>query len=160
MVDCMLRLRKMTRLPAAIAGTAQVAAWKYRDCRGCWDWSECGICRQRLPRLRKRMSAEVAGQHFKDCRDSQECLPRLPGLPILPAEKGWLHAEIEKNWRACRRELERLPPKMPRLSGCWERRIFNPRLPKVLTKVIEIATDIAGRHCRDCRNCWDCRECR
>ena len=44
-------------------------------------------------------------------------------------------------------------PKMPRLSGCWDCRNFSPRLPNVLAKIVEIGTEIAGRHCRDCRVC-------
>ena len=29
-----------------------------------------------------------------------------------------------------------------------------------MTKIVEIATEIAGRQCRDGRDCWECRECR
>ena len=138
----MLRLKKLSKLPDGTSGTAQVAAQKYRDSTGYWDWWECGICRQRLPRLRKRMSAEIAGQHCKDCRDSQECLPRLPGLPKLPAESGWLQAEIDK--------LTRLPTRV-----CLDCRGCSPKMPILhrLLGVPNFQSEIAESHDQDC---WDC----
>ena len=88
--------------------------------------------------------------------------PEIAGLPILPAENGWLHAEIEVIEVAGRdcRDCRNCRLKMPRLAGCWGCGLFSPRLPKVLTKVVEVATEIAGRRCWDRSDCWDCRECR
>ena len=37
------------------------------------------------------------------------------------------------------------------------------RLPILQTEIADIATELAGRHCKDCRDCWNCRdrrECR
>ena len=46
-----------------------------------------------------QIATEIVGLHFRlwqDSWDFRNYRPRLLALPILPAENGWLHAEIEK----------------------------------------------------------------
>ena len=175
MGDCTLRLRKLTILPDGIAGTA---AQKCREWGGCW---ECQIFSPRLPKVLTKIveiATEIVNRHCRDCRDCWDCRecrylqdcrdrrdsrPRLPGLPILPDENGWLHAEIEKIPEVAggiAGTRETAAQKCRDCRGCWACRIFSRRLPKVLAKIVEIATEIAGRHWRDCKGCWECRECR
>ena len=165
----------MTILPDGIAGTA---AQKCREWGGCW---ECQIFSPRLPKVLTKIvqiATEIANRHCRDCRDCWDCRecrylqdcrdrrdsrPRLPGLPILPDENGWLHAEIEKIPEVAggiAGTRETAAQKCRDCRGCWACRIFSRRLPKVLAKIVEIATEIAGRHWRDCKGCWECRECR
>ena len=121
-----IRFKKLTRLPAGVAGSAQIAenadistiaviaeslAW---DC-----WDSCG---QRCCR---------------DCRRrTRGCLMRLKRLRDY-----W-------DRRDCR-------PRMLRLLGL----LRVPRLPILQTDITEIATDSAGRHCREYQDCRDYRDC-
>ena len=131
------------RLPKVLAKIVEIATETagrhWRDCRDCWECREC--------------------RYIQDCRDCRDCRPRWAGLPICPAENGWLHAEIEKidaiagrHCRDCRVWL----PKMPRLPSL----LGVKRTPNLQTEITKIATENVGRHCGGCRDCWGCPECR
>ena len=161
-----------------------IACWvwkKWRDCRPRLP----GL--HRLPPKNTEI-ARVAGidenAEFadRDCQDSErECLPRSPANIVKTAEIAKSVSRDRRGYQYCRprvgdcmlrlKNLTRLPDgtsgtaevaaqKCRDSTGCWECRIFSPRLPKVMTKIVEIATEIAGRYCRECRDCWECRGCR
>ena len=110
MGDCMLRLKKVTRLPVGIAETAEFDSQKCQDCRGCREWWECRIWRQSFLRMLADIveTAAIAGlaknADISNIVRRRDCRPRLAGLPTLPAENAWLHAETEKKDEVARRE--------------------------------------------------------
>ena len=158
MGDCMLRLKILKRLPVTAAGTAEIAAQTYRDCLGCW---ECRNYRNFSPILPAEVATKIAGRHGRQCRgcwdcrecrywqDGRDCRPRLPGLPILPAENGWLHAEIEKVDEVAggdRRDCRDCRPEVSRLAGLLRVPNSSPRLPRLRRRLpAEIMTEVAGR---------------
>ena len=183
--DWMLRLKKLPRLPGhqrLRAKNGEIAEFSDRD----WD----GDCRSTLKRLPRSISPrlprvlpeiakipdiaghewEIACWDFKNCRDCQpgllrvpnfldwvcdrDCRPtlsRLPRVPRLlrpPRLRRTLTAEIAG--RHCRFYR----PRMPR----FRRRL--PRVPRLPNLHTEVATEIAGRHCREYNICRDHRDCR
>ena len=135
-------IEKMTILPAAIAGTEQIAARKYRDCRGCWDWWECGICRQRLPRLRRRLSGHIAETAEIAGNAENSDISRI-------VENAETVARDCRNYQFCR----------PRIGDCMLRLKNLTMLPDGINGTAEIAT----QNCPGWQACWDwwkCQICR
>ena len=143
--DCRPRLPGLHRLPpkntqiAPVAGIDENTEIADRDCQ---DFE-----RECLPRSPANIvkTAEIAKSVSQDCRGYRNCRPRvgncklrLKKLTRLPDGFAWTAETAAKKCRDWR--------------GCWECRIFSPSLPKVLTKIVETAMQIARRHCRDCRD--------
>ena len=70
---------------AGVAGNDENAEFAVRDCRLQW----------RLPADIAETDEVIRTAENADIGKNAECRPRLPGLSILPAENGRLHAEIE-----------------------------------------------------------------
>ena len=139
---------------AEVAGSEESADFADRICQDC-----DGECRPTLRELQRLPRLQILARLPRSPRFS----PEIAGSADIAGQE-WMIASWDwKNWRGCRTELpglETAAQKCRDCRCCWESRIFSPRLPKVLAKTVEIATEIAGRYWRDCRDCWECRECR
>ena len=126
----------------------------------CWDYN--GDYRPTLQRLRRLLGVPRM-QILTRLPRSPRLSPEIAGIPDFAGREWVIACSDWKNRRGCRTGLpglETAAQKCRDCRGCWECRIFSPRLPKVLAKIVESATEITGRHCRDCGDCWECPECR
>ena len=121
----------------------------------------------RMPNLQTeiaKIATEIVGRHFRlwqDCWDFQECRgwqgwrdrrncrPGLLALPILPADNGWLQAEIEKidqvadrDCRDCRSFRPKIT-RLPELLAGWECQICRQRLPRLRRRMSADNAEIA-----------------
>ena len=142
---------------AEVAGREESAKFADRICQDCDG--ECRPTLRRLQRLLRLPRMQILARLPRSPRFS----PEIAGSADIAGQEWMIACWDWKNWRGCRMGLpglETAAQKCWDCQGCWECRFFSPRLPQVLAKIVEIATEIAGRHCRDCRDCWDCREWR
>ena len=123
-------IEKLKRLPAGIAGTAEITAQK---CRGCLEWGDCRDCDGDCRDCRVCWDSRECRycQHWRDRSHCRVMLPTLPGLTILlklsPENMRW-QDQIEK--------IARMP------AG------------------IAGTAEIVGQDCRDFRWCFGCPDCR
>ena len=142
---------------AEVAGREESAKFADRICQDCDG--ECRPTLRRLQRLLRLPRMQILARLPRSPRFS----PEIAGSADIAGQEWMIACWDWKNWRGCRMGLpglEAAAQKCWDCQGCWECRFFSRRLPKVLAKIVEIATEIAGRHCRDCRDCWDCRDWR
>ena len=179
--DCPPRLPGLHRMPPKNAEIAGVAGNDK-------DALICGQRLRRLRRIKSAETAEtadiagiaevadigkivqIAKIVARECRDYRYCRPRMGDCTLrqkkdeVPDGINVTAETAAKKCRGCRgcwqcRECSYWQDYRD-CRGCWECQFFSPRLPKVLTEIVEVAMEIAGRHCIDCRDCWECRGCR
>ena len=135
---------------AEVAGREESAKFADRICQDCDG--ECRPTLRRLQRLLRLPRMQILARLPRSPRFS----PEIAGSADIAGQEWMIACWDRKKWRGCRMGLpglETAAQKCWDCQGCWECRFFSPRLPKVLAKIVEIATEIAGRHCRDCRDC-------
>ena len=153
---CQTGLRWSQSLPpkiaeiAEVAGSEESAEFAVRNCQDCDG--ECRPTLRRLQRLLRLPRMQILARLPRSPRFS----PEIAGSADIAGQEWMIACWDWKNRRGCRTGLPGLQTaaqKCRDCRGCWECRIFSLRVPEVLAKIVEIATEVAGRHCRDCRDC-------
>ena len=139
MGDCMLRLKKVTRLPVGIAETAEFDTQKCQDCPGCREWWECRIWRQSFLRMSADIveTAAIAGlaknADISNLVRSPRLSPKIGGVADFAGRECVIACWDRKKRRGCQAGitlLQRLPPKIAEIAevpGSEENAEFGER---------------------------------